>query len=108
MPNPAQSVWPAEYQHAGDAMTDVVPIAAIAASPRPVRPVSRATSRPVSSITATRMPYAASARTSGIFSSDPAQATSAHVSTLQAGTMCVLCGTNRFDSVRSRLREAAM
>ena len=56
MPNPAHKVCPAEYQQAGDAITDVVPTAAIAAKPRPARPVSRATRRAVMSITATRMP----------------------------------------------------
>ena len=90
MPSPAQSVWPAEYQQAGDAMTDVVPTPTMAASPTAVRPVSRATSRPVRSITATRIPYAASASTTGRFSSEPLQATSAQVSNRQAGTMCVL------------------
>ena len=106
IPNPAQSVCPAEYQHADEAITDVVPTAAIAASPTPMRPVSRATSRPVSSITAARIPYDASARTSGSFSSEPAHSTRAQVRTRQAGTMCVLCGTNRFSIVRPSVREA--
>ncbi len=55
MPDPAHSGWPAEYQTAGASINEVVPISAMAASPRPVRPVSRATSRPVISITATRI-----------------------------------------------------
>ena len=38
---------------------------------------------------------------------EPDQATRAQVKTRQAGTMCVLCGTNRFASVRGRVRDAA-
>lgn len=74
--------------------------------PRPVRPVSLATIRPTINITATRMAYDATASTSGSLSRFPATPTSPQVTSRQAGTMCVLCGTNRLATVRSQVREA--
>ena len=54
IPNPAQSVCPAEYQHAGEAITEVGPTPTIAASPSP-RSGFLATTRHINIITATRM-----------------------------------------------------
>ena len=107
MPKTAHSGWPPENHEAGVSIKDVVPTIAVAARPGPIRPVSRATSRPASNITATRIPYDASARTSGSRRRFPARATRPQVTSRQAGTMCVLCGTSRLATVRSQVREAA-
>ncbi len=55
MPNPAQSGLAGRIPVAGESISDVVPTRIIAARPIPARPVSLATSRPVMSMTATRI-----------------------------------------------------
>ena len=106
IPKPAQSVWLAEYQVPEGSITDVVPTATIAASPTPC---DRSRSRPGD-------PSAASPHEDPVrglrqhrleIRERPAHATRPQVRSRQTGTMCVLCGTNRFSSVRPSVREAA-